>query len=151
MQSAAELLDEIELNIVRTFCAREVRCMIVGSVAKRVYGLDRPHRDLDLVIEPSVENATRVLAALADLRQTGKQLSMEALSKPSQRISVPYLYLDLLTSVADLPFDVLFRDRCLLDVGEVTVGVVSREHLRYIMRASGRPQDVDDLAAMREP
>jgi hypothetical protein len=149
MQSPAEWLDEVEVGVLKALSVRQVRYLIIGSVAKRVHGLDRPHRDLDLVVDRSIENATRLLDALTeDLRQAGPQLSVDVLCQPDQRISVRYLGLDLLTSAGDLQFDELFRGRCLVDVGELKVGVVCREHLCSIMRTSGRTQDLDDLAAM---
>ncbi len=45
----------------------EARYLLVGATAMQLWGTTRATQDIDILIEPSVENTTRVLAALATL------------------------------------------------------------------------------------
>ena len=54
------------LDLLRAFCAREVRFLIVGAHALGFWAQPRATGDLDLFVEPSAENAARVLSALND-------------------------------------------------------------------------------------
>jgi hypothetical protein len=149
MPPQVDELDAAELSVISAFETRGVRYVVVGSYAKRVHSLERLRGDLDLLVEASVTNGERLLVALTvDLRLTGAHLSAENLSKQGQHVSLGRYGVDILTSAADPSFDDVFRARCPVDVGGRTIGVASLEHIRYMMRASGRDQDLQDLASM---
>ena len=47
--------------------AAEAQYVLVGATAMQLWGTTRATRDIDILIEPSVDNARRVLAGLATL------------------------------------------------------------------------------------
>ena len=47
--------------------AAEARYVIVGATAMQLWGTSRATRDVDVLIEPTLDNASRVLDALARL------------------------------------------------------------------------------------
>ncbi len=55
------------VSLCRELNAREARYIVVGGFAIIEAGLPRTTGDLDLVIDPSLENEARVYAALATL------------------------------------------------------------------------------------
>jgi hypothetical protein len=52
------------LDLPPCFADAEVRRMVVGGYAVAVHGHPRATKDLDLWVEPTVQNAERVVAAL---------------------------------------------------------------------------------------
>ena len=50
--------------LLRSLNARKARYLVIGATAFPVYGYARATLDLDLFIEPTEENASRVRAAL---------------------------------------------------------------------------------------
>ena len=54
------------LDLLRAFAAADVRFLIVGAYALALHGRPRAIGDLDIWIDPTPENARRVMRALAD-------------------------------------------------------------------------------------
>ena len=47
--------------------AADARYVVVGATAMQLWGSSRSNRDIDILIEPTVQNAERVLEALSAL------------------------------------------------------------------------------------
>lgn len=54
-------------RVCSTLNAERANYIVVGATAMQLWGTTRATRDVDILIEPTVENATRVLRALASL------------------------------------------------------------------------------------
>jgi len=54
------------LDLLRSLRAADARFLIVGAYAVGVHGHPRATKDLDVWVEPSVENAPKVMRALID-------------------------------------------------------------------------------------
>ena len=52
------------LDLLRAFADHSVRFMIVGAYALGVHGRPRATGDLDVWVDPTAENADRVISAL---------------------------------------------------------------------------------------
>ena len=59
-------MNEDFLDLLRALLAAEVRFLVVGAYAVGVHGRPRATKDLDVWVEPSVENAPKVIRALLD-------------------------------------------------------------------------------------
>ena len=53
------------VDLLRAFVDHDVRFMVVGAYALAIHGRPRATGDLDIWIQPSKENAARVMHALA--------------------------------------------------------------------------------------
>jgi hypothetical protein len=60
----------------------EARFMVVGGYAVGVHGRPRMTKDLDVWVEPTLENAHRVLIALAEFGAAAGDLTQEELATP---------------------------------------------------------------------
>ena len=54
-------------QVCRLLNDEEARYLVVGAVAMQLWGTTRATRDIDILIEPTIENAQRVLRALCGL------------------------------------------------------------------------------------
>jgi hypothetical protein len=52
-------------EVCATVCAKSARYVLVGAMAMQLWGTTRATRDIDILIEPTIENARRVLSALS--------------------------------------------------------------------------------------
>jgi hypothetical protein len=88
------------------------------------------------------------LAAHAVPRATGD--TEDDLRRPDLilQVGVAPQRIDVLTSIDGVEFADAWADRMEADLGGIRVPVLSREHLIRNKRASGRPQDLADLARL---
>ncbi len=126
--------------------------LVVEAYALAVHGLPRATGDLDIWIGRSTENRERVWRAMATFGAPLDSLRPEDLSHPDLvfQIGVASQRIDLLTTVDGVEFETAWRDRLETKVSGVDVPVISREHLAQNKRATGRPQDLADIAWLEE-
>jgi hypothetical protein len=91
--------------------AARVKVLIVGGYAVAFHAKPRYTKDLDLLIEPTVENARRLLEALERLGSGTLGLTVEDFTKPTSivQLGVPPNRIDFLTSIAGVDFDDAWR------------------------------------------
>ena len=53
-------------DVFKSFQQHEVRYLVIGGVASVLYGVPRATFDVDILIEPTIENAQRLLTALEE-------------------------------------------------------------------------------------
>lgn len=122
--------------------------LIVGATAMQLWGTTRATRDIDLLIEPSVTNAARVLSALG---RTGFGIANEL--SPSDVASRPVTIVgdipnvDILTRAWNLRFVDAEPRAVTFDVEGVRVPTASIEDLIESKR-TGRLQDDADIQAL---
>jgi hypothetical protein len=61
------------LDLLRAFAAADVRFLIVGAYALALHGRPRATGDLDIWIDPTPQNARRVMRGLAEFRRTAQR------------------------------------------------------------------------------
>ncbi len=62
------LYSKEHLSLLSAFKNRMVKFLIVGGHAAIYYGVNRNTGDLDILIEPGIENGRKLIAALTDLK-----------------------------------------------------------------------------------
>lgn len=161
-----EALDPLPL--LRFLHERGVEHIIIGGVAVNAHGLIRPSEDLDIVPDPSVENLSRLAAALAELNASNAEAvdfddgefpfdptSVEDLSQGGNfRLVTDRGKLDILQWIAGLDVDAPYAELSTQAIegmpGNVPIRVCGLAHLRAMKQAAGRPRDLDDLQYLPE-
>jgi hypothetical protein len=140
------------LDLLRAFCAAEVRFLVVGAHALGFHGAPRATGDFDLFVEPTPGNAERVLAALGEFGAPLFDLSLEDLARPDVvfQMGVPPYRIDLNTSITGVSFDEAWRDHGVATIEGLAVPVISRDAMIRNKRATGRPKDLLDLELLGE-
>lgn len=135
-------------------CLRDhdVQFMVVGGYAVAAHGHPRYTGDLDIWVQRSVDNASRLLAALAAFGFGSVGLTIDDFITPHHVVQLGYppLRIDLLTSVDGVEFEACYADRLEIVVDGVGVCFIGLDGLRRNKAASARPQDIADLAALDE-
>jgi hypothetical protein len=144
------MLDPNYSDLLSAFRGREVRFLVVGAYALGVHGWSRATMDFDVWVEASAENASRVVAALADFGAPLHGVTVEELSKPGVglHIGVPPIRIDVLTEISGVAFADAWARRVTVQFGEESCAVIGPEELLVNKRAAGRPKDLADAAAL---
>lgn len=139
-------------DLLRAFCAHDVRFLIVGAHALGFHGVPRATGDFDLYVELTPENARRVMAALEEFGAPLFDLSLDDLSRPGIvfQMGVPPYRIDLNTELTGVTFEECWRDRGLATVEGLELPVIGREAMIRNKRATGRPKDRLDLELLGE-
>lgn len=130
----------------------QARFLIVGAHAVMYFTAPRYTKDLDIWVDPTPENAPRVLAALSLFGAPLFDLEIQDLAKPGVtfQIGIEPNRIDLLTEVEGLDFDRAFERQVGTSYGGVTIGLLCLDDLIVNKEAVGRLQDQLDVQALRK-
>jgi predicted nucleotidyltransferase len=129
---------------------QRAKYVVVGATAMQLWGTTRATRDVDLLIEATVANARRVLAALGAVGYgfAKEWLAEELIAKPvtifgdSPRV-------DVLTVAWSVPYPEAARDATVFTVEGVKVPAASIDQL-IASKRTGRLQDAADIEVLEE-
>jgi len=132
--------------------AHGVDYVVVGGYALAFHGAPRATGDIDLFVKPDLDNAARVLAALADFGFTSLDLQPDELVAPDQiiQLGVPPVRADILTSLSGVSWDEAWASREEGAIGGVPVQFIGRQSFIANKRATGRLKDLADIEALGE-
>lgn len=130
--------------------AAGARYLLVGGYAVAFHAQPRFTKDLDLWTDPVAANAALVHEALRRFGAPLGELTTADLARPGTifQIGVPPNRIDIVTAIDGVGFDEAWPDRVLTTYGDQALPVIGRRHLVQNKRASGRPQDLLDLAIL---
>lgn len=139
-------------ELLECFNASGVNAVIVGAYALAWHGAPRMTGDLDLLIQPSAENAQRVLDALTAFGFGDVGLSTADFQRPDVviQLGVPPVRVDLLTGISGVTWDDVWAGRVAGEFGGIPVSFIGRDELRRNKLAAGRHKDLADLEALGE-
>ncbi len=134
-------------DLLSTFNAHGVEYLVVGAHALAAHGRVRATGDLDVWVRPDLDNARRVIKALAAFGAPIHDLNAEDLTLPGTifQIGVAPVRIDVLTGIDAVDFDEAWRARFQAQFAGHPVSVLSVEHLIRNKRAVGRAQDLADV------
>ena len=120
---------------------------MVGGYAEAFHGRPRFTKDIDVFIEPSRDNAERLLSALTDFGFGRVGLTIGDFTSPGKivQLGVAPNRIDLLTAIDGLTFDEAWTHRVRGPFGTATVDYISLADLIQNKKASARPQDLLDV------
>ena len=135
------------LDLLRAFAAADVRFLVVGAYALALHGRPRATGDLDVWVEPTPENARRVMRALAEFGAPLGGLAEADFAAPgvTYQIGVAPGRIDILTELTGITFGDAWPDRLRRPFGDVEVDFIGREAFIRNKKATGRPKDLGDI------
>jgi hypothetical protein len=148
MQLSKDIEECIEL-----FLSKGVEFLVVGGYALAAHGAPRFTEDIDFFICISKENAGKVFQALLEFGFPQSEIRVEDFLEAEQVIQIgrrPYR-IDILTSIDGVTWDEAWQSRIPVQLGSKRCWAIGLEALIKNKRASGRPQDLADVARLEEP
>jgi hypothetical protein len=138
------------LDLLSAFNAAEVRYLVVGAYAVGVHGHPRATKDLDVWIEASPENATRLIDALRAFGAPLGELEARDFETPGTGFMMgnPPWRIDVLTQIDGVRFEEVAPRAIEASFDGVPTRVIGLEDLLTNKRAAGRLQDLADVRAL---
>jgi hypothetical protein len=137
-------------NVCQLLNAEQARYVVVGAIAMQLWGTTRATRDIDILIEPTLENAQRVLRGLGGLpfRAAEEFTAADLVSRVVTMITdTPNV--DIFTRAWNLRWTEAERDLVVFDVDGVLIPTVTISNLIESKR-TGRLQDEADIQVLEE-
>lgn len=145
-------MDENLRQLLSAFNEKGVKFVIIGGYAVFVHAQPRMTKDLDVFVESSPENARAIYAALASFGAPLQNFSIAdfADGKTIGRFGVAPICFEVIQSIDGVTFAEVYEHslEVLID-NEVPARYISADDLIKNKLASGRPQDLADVAAIR--
>ena len=138
------------VDLLRALCAHDVRFLVVGAYALAVHGRPRATGDLDVWVDATPGNASKVMQALVEFGAPLHDVSTADFSRPGIvfQMGLPGGRIDVLTALSGLTFDEAWPDRVTATFGDVAVSVIGRDAFIRNKRATGRAKDLGDIEAL---
>lgn len=128
--------------------ADRAKYVVVGATAMQLWGTSRATRDIDILIEPTVANAKRVLRALSRLGfGLASELLAEAVATQAVTIVGDTPSVDILTRAWNLKWADAVKHATTFDVEAVPIPTASINDL-ITSKRTGRPQDAADILVL---
>ena len=138
-------------ELLRKFNELQVRYLIVGAYAVMKYTEPRYTKDLDIWVDVTPDNASRVFRALADFGAPMKSVTVDDFTNPELvfQIGIEPHRIDIMMHVKGLEFSQAWANRVEATFEDVAILLVSKEDLLISKTAAGRPQDLIDAAQLK--
>jgi hypothetical protein len=135
------------VDLLRSFIAHEVRFLVVGAYALAVHGRPRATGDLDVWVDATLENAPRVIRALADFGAPLHDVTEGDFARPGIvfQMGLPPGRIDVITELTGLTFAAAWPDRVEQPLEDLHIPVIGREAFIRNKKATGRAKDLGDL------
>ena len=139
------MLDQLQ-SVFASFQRNDVKYLVIGGIAAVLYGVPRATFDPDVFIEPSEENASRLLNAMMEAGLgTASLASSDDLLSKEITIFTDRIRLDVLTSTPGIVCEEAWQHRVSMNYKGQSLEVVSLTDLIASKRASGGEVDLEDV------
>lgn len=146
-------IQQDQRDLLYVFNARNVRYLIVGGYALSHYTEPRATKDLDLFLDSSPDNASRVFDSLAQFGAPLSGVTVDDFRDPDSifQIGLPPHRIDILQGIDGVEFDAAWQASVEGTIGNgIPVRFISLEDLIKNKLTVGRLRDLADVEALRE-
>lgn len=137
-------------EFLKLFNKNKVKYCIVGAYAVALYGTPRYTKDIDILVEPTKENAQRIVKSLDEFGFKSLKLKEEDFSRPNKIVQLGYepVRIDLLTSIAGCNFKQAWKNRKISTYGRQKVYFIGKKELIKSKKVANRGIDKVDLGKL---
>jgi hypothetical protein len=134
-------------DLFKIFNAENVEYLVVGAHAVVYYAEPRYTRDLDVWVNPTPENATRVHRALKQYGAPLIGVTIVSFTDPEliYQIGIAPNRIDIMMGIAGVDFSSAWAARVESTYDGIPIHILGKADLIKTKRATGRPQDLLDL------
>lgn len=134
-------------EFVELLIKHDAEYLIVGGYAVGVHGHPRYTGDLDIWLNPTRENAERILVCLNEFGFASYGLRHEDFMKEGNIVQLGYppLRIDLLTQIDGVTFKDCYQNKTQVEIEGLLVNFIGYNDLLKNKKESGRLRDLDDI------
>ncbi|MBK9109734.1 MAG: nucleotidyltransferase [Saprospiraceae bacterium] len=144
------IFNEDFLEYISLLNKHSVRYILIGGLAVNVYGYRRSTGDMDLWIEPTEENHTRLtkvhqeygmyMGEMEDLENFIDTLKFDVF-----QFGGGFIKIDIMTACKGLIFESALKQAKMINIEKVNVRIIHINDLIQAKLAAGRFKDLDDI------
>jgi hypothetical protein len=139
-------------GVFESFQKHDVRYLVIGGIAPILYGVPRATFDLVILIEPTPDNAQRLLDSLLDAGLgTASLTNVKELLSNEITVFKDWVRIDVQTVTPGLNFQEAWEHRETMTFQGQIFYVLSKKDLISSKRASGRDVDLEDVRLLELP
>jgi len=137
-------------EFIGSLIAQDVEFLIVDAYALAFHGAPRFTGDLDVLVRPTVDNGSRVLAAVRAFGFPVAELQASDIidSRRILQMGMEPVQIHVMSAISGVSWDEAWRDRVVGRCGSQDVPFLGRESFVRNKRAAGRPKDLADIDAI---
>ncbi|MFZ6013773.1 MAG: nucleotidyltransferase [Bacteroidota bacterium] len=143
-----EQLEKLSISLQ----ANNVDYIVIGGFAVNYHGYARATSDLDVWLKPSNENYIRFVKAIESMGYDVEELHNAVFNPKKTFIRIPFGIINI-EFLTDIPGNISFSDAVdsaeIFELGNVTLKVMSYEHLIQNKKATNRPKDLQDIIELQ--
>lgn len=139
-------------EFVELLLSRRVEFLLVGGYALAFHGAPRFTEDIDFLVMVSAENAGKLAALLGEFGFGELGIVAEDFLVPDQVIQLGRApnRIDLLTGISGVSWQQAWETRISANFDGLEIPVIGKDALEANKVATGRPQDLADVARLRK-
>lgn len=129
----------------------KVKYLVVGAYAVIFYTEPRYTKDIDIWVEPTLENAEKLYKALGEFGAPLKNISPKDFTnkKTIYQIGVAPVRIDIITSISGSIFTEAWKNRRKTKYADVSINIIGVKDLIRSKKKTGRPQDFIDITQLK--
>jgi hypothetical protein len=137
-------------ELLESLNSRKAEYIVVGAFALAWHGHPRYTGDLDLYINPSIDNASRIIAALDDFGFGSLGLSETDFRIPEQviQLGAAPIRVDMFTSITGVDWESAWGGSEQGAYGDVAVRYLGKKEYIANKKAMGRHRDLADVESI---
>jgi len=152
-------------KIFRKLAEKKIKYAVTGGVALVLHGIARFTADLDLIVELNENNLKKLIEAIKELGFKPRvPVSLEDLVNPeirtqwiSEKNMIVFTFYNPQQELEEIdifvkeiiPFEEIERELQWIKYKDISIPVISINHLKKLKSLSGRPQDLADIEALQ--
>ena len=134
------------IDFLKLLGAKKAKYLIVGGFAYSYHAEPRYTKDIDILVEATEENGTKIVAAISEFWGMKPEVEPADFLRRDMIVQLGFepVRIDLITSCAGIEFRLAWKNRVKAKYGEIDVFFISLEDLIKNKRAVGRDRDLLD-------
>ena len=134
-------------ELLKLLNKHKVKYCIIGAYAVAFYAKPRYTKDIDILIEPSIDNAQRILRVLEEFGFKDLSITQDDLIVEGNILQLGYepIRIDLLTNLEGFLFQDIWRNRTAGEYGSEMVFFIGLDDLIRHKKQIDRPTDRIDV------
>lgn len=141
------------MDTKRLLCSlkeHKVNFVIIGGVACIAHGHTRLTKDIDIFVEPTMENMEKTFRALEACGYDLMETTIEEALQKKLLFRQYILKTDIHPSVTGVVFEDVWKNKVLCKFEGMDVYFTSLDDLIAMKKAAGRPNDLEDIKVLEE-
>jgi predicted nucleotidyltransferase len=134
-------------EFVELLVKNQVEYLVVGGYAVSIHGYPRYTGDLDIWINPTQNNAEKVLSCINEFGFSSFELTDKDFTKEYGIVQLGYppVRIDIINSIDGVNFEECFQKKSIINIDDLSVNFISLEDLITNKKNTARPRDIDDV------